>query len=435
MSYIPQENKVFGLVDANNFYASCEQALNPKLKNKPVIVLSNNDGCVISRSKEAKALGIQMGQPAFEIRDLIEKHQVHVFSSNFTLYADFSYRFHEILSLFFPNVEVYSVDESFVDFSGLQGFDITSYAHFVRNEIYRWIKIPTCIGIGRTKTLAKLANRYAKMYPETNGVFNSLQREEFLLKSMPIEEVWGIGRKLSEFLKKKGITTAYHLIQQNDYWIRKNLKITGLRMVKELRGYACYDLEEFDPHKKSTIVSRSFGNPVQDFDELCEALLVFCEKLSEKLHHQKQQATFLGVFIKSNPFDKKEPYYSNYRVKKLETPAYTIRELYHHAKELLSSIYQSKMKYKKMGVMALGLVPIKDFQNDLFQYQSEEKREKEKKRNETILKLLKAYNHSGRQKIQFAKNLQSHSSWKPKQLRLSQRYTTNIEEIPIAYIK
>lgn len=434
LSMLP-ESRIFGLVDANNFYASCEQAFDPKLRNRPVVVLSNNDGCVISRSKEAKELGIKMGQPVFEIQDIIRKHQVAVLSSNFTLYADMSYRFHEVLGLFFPRVEIYSVDESFVDFTGLEKFDYTLYAKYVRSEVYRWIKIPTCIGIGRTKTLAKLANRYAKMHPEAGGVFNSLHQEEFLLKSMPVEEVWGVGKKLAEFLQKRGITTPYDLTRQNDYWIKKHLKITGLRMVYELRGIACYDFEGYDPAKKSTVVSRSFGNPVETLEELEEALLFFCEKLSEKLFRQKQRTSYLGVFIKSNPFDEKEPYYSNFRAKKLEVPASTIQDLYRNAKEVLRSIYRSGIKYKKMGVVAFSLVPYGEYQQDMFSRQDDSQANKEEKKNRLILDLFHNYNHSGRWKIQFAKHLQPSPRWKSKQFHLSKRYTTNIEEIPVAYVK
>ncbi len=433
MSFIQQEsNQIFGLVDANNFYASCEIAFNPKLKNKPVIVLSNNDGCVISRSPEAKSLGIKMGQPFFEIQDIVSKNHVYVFSSNFPLYADMSYRFHETLGIFFPEVEVYSVDESFIDLTTLRRYDLVDYCSFVRSEILRWLKIPSCIGIGRTKTLAKLANKYAKQNPQYKGVFNSIHQESMLLKSIPIEEVWGIGTKLSKFLYKKNITTPYELIQQNDYWIKKHLKINGLRMVYELRGIPCYELEPYHPQKKNTVVSRSFGEVIISLEELEQVLMSFIEKLSEKLMKQQQYPTYIGVFIKSNPFNKKEPYYSNYRIKKLETPTNSIRILYHHAKEILHQIFKEGVKYKKMGVIALELCSIKEQQQNLFDPRNYKK---EEERNETILKLMKYYNHSGKTKIQFAKNLNIPlQSWHPKQYHLSKRYTTDINEIPIAYI-
>ncbi|GIX43230.1 MAG: DNA polymerase V subunit UmuC [Leptospiraceae bacterium] len=434
MLSIQQEknNKIFALVDANNFYASCEIIFNPKLKEKPVIVLSNNDGCVISRSPEAKQLGIKMGQPFFEIQDIVKKHRVYVFSSNFPLYADMSYRFHESLNLFFPEIEVYSVDESFIDLSSLKKYNLTSYCLYVRNEILRWLKIPSCIGIGRTKTLAKLANKYAKQHPELQGVFNSINRETILLKNMPIEEVWGIGSKLSQFLYKKGIHTPYDLIQQNDYWIKKHLKINGLRMVYELRGISCYNLESYNPQKKNTVVSRSFGTSISNLEDLEKILMSFIEKLSEKLIKQKQLATYLGIFIKSNPFNKKEPYYSNYKIKKLETPTNSIRILYQNAKKILKNIYKPEIKYKKMGVIALNLCSIDSFQKDLFDNQNYDK---EQLRNEAILKLMHYYNHSGKIKIQFAKNIQlPKNTWFPKQYHLSKRYTTDINEIPIAKI-
>lgn len=433
MSYTLRENnKIFGLVDANNFYASCEAVFNPKLKNQPVIVLSNNDGCVISRSPEAKRLGIKMGQPFFEIQDIVNHNHVYVFSSNFPLYADMSYRFHETLGIFFPDVEIYSVDESFIDLTSLRQYDLENYCHYVRNEILRWLKIPSCIGIGRTKTLAKLANKYAKQNQEYNGVFNSLYKEEIVLKSLPIEEVWGIGSKLSKFLYKKNITTPYDLVQQNDYWIKKHLKIQGLRMVYELRGIPCYELEPYNPQKKNTVVSRSFGQMIQSLEELEQVLMSFVEKLSQKLIKQKQYATYVGVFIKSNPFKKEEPYYSNYQIKRLQTPTNSIRILYHEAKEILCQIYKKGIKYKKMGVMALELCSIKEQQQSLFDCHNYMK---EEKRNETILKLMDYYNHFGKTKIQFAKNLNKpKQSWRPRQYHLSKRYTTDINEIPIAYI-
>jgi DNA polymerase V len=426
------QNKIFGLVDANNFYASCEIAFNPKLKNQPVIVLSNNDGCVISRSPEAKQLGIKMGQPLFEIQDIIKKHNVKIFSSNFPLYADMSYRFHETLNIFFPDVEVYSVDESFVDLSTLKKYDLTSYCLFVREEIIRWLKIPSCIGIGKTKTLAKLANKYAKKYPECKGVFNSIDKENLLLKSLPVEEVWGIGSKLSKFLYKKGIETPYDLIQKNDYWIKKHLKINGLRLVYELRGFPCYELESYNNQKKNTVVSRSFGITLSCLEDLEKILLSFIEKLSERLNKQKQYPTYLGVFIKSNPFNKNEPYYSNYKIKKLEIPSNSIRILYQNAKMILKDIYRPEIKYKKMGVIALDLFPANLVQYDLF---SHTLLDKEQKRNDIILKLMNYYNYAGKTKVQFAKNLNlPKNTWHPKQYYLSQRYTTDIKEIPIARI-
>jgi len=432
MLSIPHKNKIFGLVDANNFYASCEIAFNPKLKSSPVVVLSNNDGCVISRSPEAKQLGIKMGQPLFEIQDLVKKYNVKVFSSNFPLYADMSYRFHETLNLFFPKIEVYSVDESFIDLTDLKKFDLTLYCTYVRNTILQWLKIPSCIGIGKTKTLAKLANKYAKLHPELGGVYNSLGKEEELLKNMPIEEVWGIGNKISAFLKEKNIFTPYDLIQQNDYWIRKHLKITGLRMVHELRGIPCHELESYNPQKKNTVVSRSFGIAITSIEDLEKILMTFIEKLSEKLTKQKQYATYIGVFIKSNPFNKKELYYSNYQIKKLSTPSNSIRILYHNANIILKNIYKQNIKYKKMGVMALDLISQSSLQRDLFDINNYEK---EEQRNETILKLMDYYNQSGKSKIQFAKNIQlPQNTWYPKQYHLSKRYTTDINEIPIAYV-
>lgn len=434
MSFIQQENKIFGIIDANNFYVSCEQVFNPKLKNKPVIVLSNNDGCVISRSQEAKDLGIKMGQPFFEIKDLVEKHKVHVFSSNFTLYSDMSYRFHEILSIFFPKIEIYSVDESFLDLTSLRNYDLYSYLKFVKEEIYKWIKIPTCIGVGRTKTLAKLANEYAKKNKKNDGIYIALDKksEKEILKNSKVEDIWGIGEKTARFLKKNNIYTAYNFIEQNDYWIRKNLKITGLKTLYELKGIPCIkNLNNYSKTKKSTIISRSFAQPITELEELENILINFCIKLAEKLTSHKQVPQYLGLYLRSNPFNKKEEYYSNYTIKELEIPTNSIFLLKEYSFELLKKIYKKNIKFKKMGLYALDLMEESiEYQINLF-----DNNNKVLKNSKKILLLIHNYNTVDNKKILFAKNLLYQNNIKKNKIFMSKKYTTNIKEILQVYIK
>ncbi len=437
MSSIQQKNKIFGIIDANNFYVSCEQAFNPKIKNKPVIVLSNNDGCVISRSKEAKALGIKMGQPFFEIKDLVEKHNVIAFSSNFSLYADLSYRFHEILSLYFPKVEIYSVDESFIDLSEFNNYDLHSYLKMIKENIYQWIKIPTCIGVGRTKTLAKLANEYAKKNQEYNGIFIALTKEKELeiLTKNKIEDVWGIGKKTVNFLKKNNIYTPYDLIQQNQYWIRKNLTINGLKILYELKGLSCKEIESnVIQRKKSATISRSFRKVITEKEELESKLLEFCVKLSEKLILHNLVPEYLGLYLRSNPFDKNEVYYSNHSMIKLPYPSNSIETLKKNSFELLKKIYKKNIKFKKMGLYALGLREnYLGIQKNLFEQYSKRSNELSK----LIISLFNYYNRLGKRKILFGKNLMYGYlfSDNPSTIIRSGKYTLAIEEVMEVYIK
>ncbi len=433
MLSIPQENKIFALVDANNFYASCEQIFQPYLKNKPVIVLSNNDGCVISRSREAKQIGIKMGQPYFEIKELVEIYKVYVFSSNFRLYADISHRFYEILMKFFPDVEIYSVDECFLNLSGMPLYNIENLIRKARKILYQWIKIPVSIGIANTKTLAKLANKYAKKNEKLDGVCNALIPEikEKILRELNVENIWGVGHKTEKILKRKGIQTPLDLIHQNDYWIKKKLSIKGLRMVYELRGIPCYETPVSTKSKKSTAISRSFNVPITELEMLEKVLLQFSIKLSEKLNDQKQLAMYLGLYLRTNPFNKKEKYYSMFKSEKLLTPSNIVKDILETGTRILRKIYIHDLKYKKLGLIAMGLIPDQSFQQDIFVRKDHTK---EKQFNDIFLKLRKYYNHSN-EKITFARYLSLKSEHKIyKKLHLSKNFTTHIDEIPIAMV-
>ncbi|MFN3605348.1 MAG: Y-family DNA polymerase [Leptonema sp. (in: bacteria)] len=437
MLFIPREDKIFGIIDANNFYVSCEQAFNPKIKNTPAIVLSNNDGCVISRSPEAKKLGIKMGEPFFKIKDKVEKYKIHVFSSNFPLYADMSYRFYETLSVFFPEVEIYSVDECFLDLTSLRKFDLQSYLEYVREEIYKWIKIPTCIGVGRTKTIAKLANKYAKSNKIYKGVYIALEQTQIekLLKKNKIEDVWGIGKKTAKFLKRNNIYTPYDLIQQNKYWIRKKMKINGLKTNYELQGISCIDMDINPNRKKKNItISRSFSEPITEIEEIENILLNFCVKLSEKLNSYRQVASYIGLYLRSNPFNKREKYYSNYGIIKLESPTNSFHILKEKSFQSLKKIYKENIKYKKMGLFGINLQEETsskqlDFFNSL-------PSPKTRSYTNLIVNLMKFYNRSDKKKILFAKNLIYKTQNKlENKIFLTKKYTMNIWEIPEVHIK
>ena len=273
---------MFVLIDCNNFYVSCQRVFNPKLNNKPVVVLSNNDGCAISRSNEAKALGIPMGAPAFKYEKIFRKHNVEVFSSNFSLYGDMSSRVMRILSKFSPNIEVYSIDEAFLKFEGFENYDLESYCQEIKNMVFKWTGIPISIGIAPTKVLAKVANRIAKKFPnQTKGVYliNSEEKRIKALKWLNIQDVWGIGFKHAERLKNIKVNTAYNFINLEDNWVRKNMSVVGLRLKKELEGKSVLDLEEVRSPKKAIATTRSFEGTITEYEKNKGEDINFCYML------------------------------------------------------------------------------------------------------------------------------------------------------------
>jgi DNA polymerase V len=295
---------VIALVDCNNFYASCERVFNPKLRNKPVVVLSNNDGCVVARSDEAKALGIPGGIPAFKIDHLLRSGEVFACSSNYALYGDMSRRVMETLLHFTPGIEVYSIDEAFLNLSGFARGSLADYGRLIRRTVIRWTGIPVSIGIAETKALAKIANRLAKKSPKAEGVLDltaSLYQEKALAVT-DVEDVWGIGRRYAKFLKKHGIETALDLRNAEDSWVKKHLSVVGLRLVKELRGVPCISLEVDLPAKKEICVSRSFGKPVTSVWEMREAVAMYATRAGEKLRMECSAAGVIMVFMMTNRF-------------------------------------------------------------------------------------------------------------------------------------
>ena len=316
-------DKVFALIDCNAFYVSCERVFNPKLNNRPAVALSNNDGCIISRSKEAKALGIKMGVPLFKVKDIVEKEKVVVFSSNYTLYADMSRRVMNIISSSSPYTEIYSIDEAFVELSSLP-IDYESYAHQLRQTILQHTGIPVSIGIASTKTLAKVANHKAKKDDSLNGVcslvnYNNIDQT---LELTEVGDVWGVGRRLSKKLINHGIHNAKLLKNCSDSWIRKMMSVNGLKTITELRGISCIPLEEYSMTRKSCCTTRSFGKLLTNLEDIEQAVTTFARRAAERIRSESLAASCVSVFVRTNPFDKKSAYYSNGASRTLSHPTY-----------------------------------------------------------------------------------------------------------------
>ena len=348
MSSILRTKKI-ALVDCNSFYVSCERLFNPKIQYKPVVVLSNNDGCVISRSREAKVLGIKMGEPYFKVKELIKKNKVHIFSSNYALYGDLSRRVMKVLKTFSPNVEIYSIDEAFIDLSFLDEKNIEKYGKEIRKKILKWTGIPTSVGISSTKTLSKVANHIAKK--EKTGVIYLNENIDEKLKIFPIENVWGVGKQLSKFYKKNGIENAYQLKKASNTWVKKGTNVLGSRTAMELRGVTCISLEIQEEKRKNCCVSRSFGKKVNDLQRLEEAVTTYCLNAAEKIRGDNQLCKRLTVFIRTSPFNKNRKYYSNARTIDLPIPTSNSIELVKNARRALKIIYKSSFYYQKAGVI------------------------------------------------------------------------------------
>ena len=418
---------IFALVDCNNFYASCERVFNPKLNGQPIIVLSNNDGCVVARSNEAKALGIGMGVPEFQIRPLLRAHHVQVFSSNYTLYGDLSQRVMETLEPFSPDLEIYSIDEAFLNLSGFTSRNLTEYGHIIRATVKRWTGLPVSVGIAETKTLAKIANRIAKRTPDTSGVFDLLACPDrnALLDRVPVEDVWGIGRNHARVLNQHGITTALQLREVDDQWIRKRMGIVGLRLVMELRGVSCLDLEQCPPPRQSLTCSRAFGTLINTLEEMEEAISVYTSRVAEKLRRERLAAIVLTVCLTTNEF-KEGPQYSNALTLKLPVVTDSTADLIRCALRGIRSIYRDGYCYKKAGVMLTGLVPASLIQFDLFDDQ-------DRRRSKRLMAALDAINDRwGAGTLQYASSGLT-KAWQTQCHRRSPAYTTDWDELPVAH--
>lgn len=356
---------MFAIADCNNFYASCEKVFNPSLRSRPVLILSNNDGCVIARSAEAKALGIPMGAPAFKLKGEIERHNMAVFSSNYALYGDMSQRVMNTLARFTPSLEIYSIDEAFLSLEGFEQRDLVSYGHEMRRCVSRNIGIEIGVGIAPTKTLAKAANNYAKKSGTGVWLAESGEDIERLLRWLPIEDVWGIGRKHARRLQRWQIETAYDFVNRlSEQWVQREMSIVGVRTWKELRGISCITLEQAPPAKQSIATTRSFGRMVQSEGDMCEAVASFAASCAGKLRRNRQAAQQILVFIHTNPFRSELAEYCRNRVITLPVPSSNTLELVRYALIALRDIFREGYYYKKAGVVVSGLVPEDEVQQN-----------------------------------------------------------------------
>ncbi len=417
---------VFALVDCNNFYASCEKLFRPDLKNTPVVVLSNNDGCVVARSREAKLLGIKMGVPVFQIKSEMQRHGILAFSSNYALYADLSSRVMRTLEEMAPRVEVYSIDEAFLDLTGIESaISLVEFGQQVRERIGHWIGITVCVGIAPTKTLAKLANHAAKKYPATQGVVDltNPDRQRRLLALVPVDDVWGVGRRLSKRLNALGITTALDLANASPKAIRDQFSVVLERTVRELNGESCIELEEIPPIKKQIVCSRSFGVKVTHFELLREAICEYATRATEKLRKEQQQAKVMTVFIRTSPFKDNEPQCSNSASGELLIPSCDTRDFIELANHLLKRIWKDGFRYAKAGVMLSDFYDPGMFQLGLFDDVST------RANSQQLMSVLDTINQSGAGKVFFA-GQGTKKDWSIKREHLSPAYTTRWDQLP-----
>ena len=365
------------LIDCNSFYVSCEKLFNPSIIKKPVVVLSNNDGCVISRSSEAKILGIKMGEPYFKIKKIVKKNNVKVFSSNYSLYRDISKRIMKTLKQFSPQIEIYSIDEAFLNLSSIKDENLLEYGNKIKNIILKWTGIPTSIGIATTKTLSKIANYTAKK--EKSGVISLINSEKIdkILSEVKINDVWGVGHQLTKFYIKNGINTAYQLKNISNSWIKKNTNVFGSRTAMELKGISCISLEIHQEKRKNCCVSRSFGTKVIKPEELKESITIHCLNAAEKIRIDNQIAKKITVFIRTSPFQKNKKYYAN--TKDIDLPIGTNDsiELVKQSLNALKYIYKKGYRYQKTGIILSGLKDANIYKKNLLStICSEEKRKK-----------------------------------------------------------
>ncbi len=412
---------MIALVDCNNFYASCERVFRPDLENKPIVVLSNNDGCVIARSNEAKKLGIKMGEPAFKKREVFERNKIKTFSTNFILYGDMSKRVMSILRNNSKEIEIYSIDEAFIE---CYNEDLNTYGTNLRKKVKQWTGIPVSVGIAETKVLAKIANHIAKKYRKS-GVFILDNKEiiERALKFTAIEEIWGIGRNHAKRFKEYGINTAHDLTCIEESWIKRKFSIVVLRIAQELKGIKCLDIESQHKTKKNICTSRSFGNPTSDYNTIKEAISTFAVRCCEKLRKQKTSTSELRIFIYTNPFNPRHKQYYGTKKIQLERATNDNQIIVQEVIKGLQEIYKKGYVYKKAGVIVGSITQENQVQLNLFdQIKNREKYTK-------ISKVIDRINSSmGRDKLRIATQ-GFDRKWKMKQEQLSQCYTTRIDEI------
>ncbi|EHS7369804.1 Y-family DNA polymerase [Salmonella enterica] len=423
---------MYALADVNSFYASCEKVFRPDLRNKPVVVLSNNDGCVIARSPEAKRLGIKMGVPWFQLKMTQFPEPVITFSSNYELYASMSNRVMSHLEELAPRVEQYSIDEMFLDVSGIDScIDFEDFGRQLREHVRNGTGLTISVGMGPTKTLAKSAQWASKEWPQFGGVLalttGNPRRTEKLLSLQPVEEIWGVGRRISRKLSTMGITTALQLARANPAFIRKNFNVVLERTVSELNGVSCISLEEAPSPKQQIICSRSFGERVTTYEALRQAICQHAERAAEKLRGERQFCRHIAVFVKTSPFAVNEAYYGNVASEKLLLPTRDTRDIISAAVKALDSIWLDGHRYAKAGVMLNDFTPSGVSQLNLFD------EEQPRAQSDELMKVLDRINHSGKGKIWFAGRGIA-PEWQMKRDMLSPAYTTRWSDIPVALL-
>ena len=415
---------MFVLVDCNNFYASCERVFQPQWESKPVVILSNNDGCVIARSNEAKALNIPMGAPAFKYKQQFKQQGVKVFSSNYPLYGDMSNRVMTILEKYTPNLEIYSIDEAFLYFKGFDLFNLEREGQRMRKQVRKWTGIPVSVGIAPTKALAKIANKIAKKFVKrTQGVY-AIDTEEKRIKALrwtKIGDVWGVGRKHKIRLEAIGVCNALQFTQLPDAWVRKHMSVLGLRLKKDLSGVSSIQLEEIIPIKKGIATTRSFEGTITQFSDLEERISTFATSCAEKMRKQRSSCNALLVFVRSDPHKKGGFPYRNSCVLPLPYATNSSILLSKHAVMGLQKIFKKGVHYKKAGVMIMGLIPTEKRQLSIFQNNNN--------KHLTLMQSVdRIHKRFGPHRVKLA-NQDLNRTWKMKQEHLSQRFTTELNEI------
>lgn len=414
---------MYSLVDCNNFFASCERVFQPNLRNVPIVVLSNNDGCVVARSNEAKALGIPMGEPVFKLTRLIEQHGIAVFSSNYSLYGDMSHRVMSILSQFVEDMEIYSIDEAFLSLKGFENYNLEEYGRNIVRTVTKGTGIPVSMGIAPTKTLAKVASKFAKKYKGYNGVciIDTEEKRIKALKQFEIGDVWGIGRRYQKKLEYHSIRTAFDFTQKSESWVRNMMTVVGVRTWKELRGISAIDLEKVAPDKQTICTSRSFGEMIGDFDTLMESVANFTASCARKLRTQRSCAGMLQVFIYTNRFREDLPQYYNSQIINSPTATNDVTELIHYARLALKNIYKEGYHYKKAGVIVMDIVPRNGVQQNLFD-------ERDRMKHEQVLEVLdRVHKKYGTRVLKVAAQ-GTGKKWALKSEYLSKQYTTNPDD-------
>ena len=417
-----QYTKKIALVDCNSFYVSCETLFNPKLRNKPVVVLSNNDGCIISRSNEAKALGIKMGEPYFKEKDVIVKNNVQVFSSNYSLYGDISRRVMRTLKRFNSNIEIYSIDEAFLDLSNFSDDEIEGVGHEIRNVVLKWTGIPTSIGIAKTKTLSKVANHIAKK--KQSGIVSLIGIENIdpILEKVEINDVWGVGKQLTKFYHQNGIYNAKQLKNKSNTWVKKSSNVLSSRTAMELRGISCIDFETMNSKRKSCVVSRSFGKRVEHFQELKEAIVSYALNASEKIRSESLVTKSITVFVRTSPFQNRYGFYSNSKTIDFPIATNNSIEIVKAALNALENIFKNGYRYQKAGVM---LSHLSESTNNKNLFSSE--------RDEKIKNLMKSIDNTnyryGRSTLSLA-SAGVHKKWNSKRQHYSKIDTSDFHCLP-----